>query len=130
MKTIEQFVDFMEGFLDERHQTQAYKATRTNDANTSTGKSSPIVKKAIHKGLLASPTDMTLRGKIKDLAGSVRNRMNVANESSAHPGFKAVQAKVAKKYGKKKAGAIVAAAARNASASAKRKNPKLKRVKG
>jgi hypothetical protein len=47
----------------------------------------------------------------------------------SHPGFKAVAAKVAKKYGKKAAGAIVASAARKASSSAKRKNPNLKKVK-
>lgn len=46
--------------------------------------------------------------------------------------FKSVQAKIAKKEGipKKNAGAILANASRNASAAAKRKNPKLKRVKG
>ena len=46
--------------------------------------------------------------------------------------FKKVQAKIAKKSGvsKKAAGAILASASRNASASAKRKNPKLKKVKG
>lgn len=45
--------------------------------------------------------------------------------------FKKVQAKIAKKEGvsKKRAGAILASASRNASPAAKRKNPKLKRVK-
>ncbi len=47
-----------------------------------------------------------------------------------HPGFKAVQKKIAKKYGMKKAGAILASATRKASASAKKKNPRLKKVKG
>lgn len=48
-----------------------------------------------------------------------------------HPGFKAVQAKIARKEGvsKKAAGAILASATRNASAKAKAKNPRLKRVK-
>lgn len=48
-----------------------------------------------------------------------------------HPGFKAVQEKIAKKQGvsKEKAGAILAAATRKASSAAKRKNPRLKRVK-
>jgi hypothetical protein len=50
--------------------------------------------------------------------------------SAAHPGFKAVQAKIAKKYGMKRAGAILASKTRNASAKAKKKNPRLKRVKG
>ena len=46
--------------------------------------------------------------------------------------FKKVQAKIAKKSGvsKKAAGAILASASRNASASAKKKNPKLKKVTG
>jgi hypothetical protein len=46
-----------------------------------------------------------------------------------HPGFKAVQGKIAAKYGMKAAGAILAASTRKASAKAKRKNPHLKRVK-
>ena len=48
-----------------------------------------------------------------------------------HPGFRAVQNKIAAKQGvsKKQAGAILAASTRNASAAAKRKNPRLKRVK-
>lgn len=46
--------------------------------------------------------------------------------------FKSVQAKIAKKQGisKDRAGAILAESSRHASAKAKRKNPKLKRVKG
>ena len=46
--------------------------------------------------------------------------------------FKSVAAKIAKKggYSKKDAGAILASASRKASASAKRKNPNLKKVKG
>jgi hypothetical protein len=49
----------------------------------------------------------------------------------AHPGFKAVQAKIqGEGYSKKIAGAILAARTRNASAAAKKKNPHLKRVKG
>ena len=47
-----------------------------------------------------------------------------------HPGFKAVQKKIAVKYGMKRAGAILAASTRRASEKAKRKNPRLKRVKG
>lgn len=51
--------------------------------------------------------------------------------SKKHPGFKAVQAKIAQKEGvsKKSAGAILASATRNASAKAKAANPKLKKVK-
>ncbi len=50
----------------------------------------------------------------------------------AHPGFKAVQKKIAGKFGgnMEKAGAILAASTRKASASAKKANPRLKRVKG
>lgn len=48
-----------------------------------------------------------------------------------HPGFKAVQAQIAKKEGvsKKQAGAILAAGTRKASAVARKKNPNLKKVK-
>lgn len=46
-----------------------------------------------------------------------------------HPGFKAVQKKIAKKYGTKAAGAILASKTRNASKSAKKANSRLKRVK-
>lgn len=50
----------------------------------------------------------------------------------AHPGFAAVQAKIAKKQGisKERAGAIVAAGARKASKKAVAANPRLKRVSG
>lgn len=50
--------------------------------------------------------------------------------AKAHPGFKAVQAKIASKEGvsKKAAGAILANSSRKASASAKRKNPRLRKV--
>ena len=47
-----------------------------------------------------------------------------------HIGFKAAQRKVAKKYGMKAAGRIVAAAARNASKKAHRANPRLSKVRG
>jgi hypothetical protein len=49
-----------------------------------------------------------------------------------HPGFKSVQNSISKKEGvsKKAAGAILAASTRKASASAKAKNPALKKVKG
>lgn len=52
--------------------------------------------------------------------------------AKAHPGFKAVASKIASKggYSKKSAGAILASATRGASASAKKANPRLKRVKG
>ena len=48
-----------------------------------------------------------------------------------HPGFKKVAASIAKKegVGKKAAGAILASATRKASAKAKKKNPRLRKVK-
>lgn len=48
-----------------------------------------------------------------------------------HPGFKAVQKKIAKKQGvsMKAAGAILASSTRKSSPSAKKKNPNLKKVK-
>lgn len=51
--------------------------------------------------------------------------------TSKHPGFKSVQNKIANKEGisKDRAGAILAASSRGASAKAKSKNPKLKKVK-
>ena len=53
-------------------------------------------------------------------------------KSKAHPGFKAVQKKIARKSGvsMERAGAILAASSRGASKAAKKKNPRLKRVKG
>lgn len=49
-----------------------------------------------------------------------------------HPGFKTVQAKIAKKEGvsEERAGAILAASSRRASAGAKKANPRLKKVNG
>ena len=48
-----------------------------------------------------------------------------------HPGFKAAQAQIAKRQGisAERAGAILAAGARKASPAAKKKNPRLMRVK-
>jgi hypothetical protein len=49
-----------------------------------------------------------------------------------HPGFKKVAASIARKQGisKKAAGAILANSSRKASKKAKRKNPRLKKVRG
>lgn len=51
--------------------------------------------------------------------------------TKTHPGFKSVQHSIAKKQGvsMKQAGAILASSSRNASAKAKRANPRLKKVK-
>lgn len=53
-------------------------------------------------------------------------------KSKSHPGFKAVQNKIAAKEGvsKKAAGAILASATRKASPAARAKNPSLNKVKG
>lgn len=58
--------------------------------------------------------------------------MSLSDALGKHPGFKAVQAKIASKegVGSKAAGAILAASTRKASIKAKRANPKLTRVKG
>lgn len=64
---------------------------------------------------------------------SITDTSNAGDDkvSKKHPGFKAVQNKIAKKEGvsKKDAGAILANASRHASKKAKKKNPKLKKVK-
>lgn len=50
--------------------------------------------------------------------------------SDKHPGFKAIQSKIESEgYSKKTAGAILAKKTRNASPAAKKKNPRLNRVK-
>ena len=55
----------------------------------------------------------------------------MAKKSKKHPGFAAVQRKIeGEGYSKKSAGAILANASRKASGSAKKKNPRLKRVRG
>lgn len=53
-------------------------------------------------------------------------------KSSAHPGFKAVQAKIAGEKGisKDRAGAILGSATRKAGATARKRNPRLNRVPG
>jgi hypothetical protein len=52
--------------------------------------------------------------------------------SKAHPGFAAVQSKIARKEGvsMKRAGGILAASTRRAGAPARKANPRLSRVKG
>lgn len=57
------------------------------------------------------------------------NGMNM--KSNKHPGFKAVAKSISKKQGisNKDASAILAASSRKASYAAKKKNPRLNRVK-
>lgn len=50
--------------------------------------------------------------------------------NKTHPGFKKIKEEIAKKYGSKAAGAILAGKTRKVSKEAKKKNPNLKRVKG
>jgi hypothetical protein len=52
--------------------------------------------------------------------------------AKAHPGFKGASASIARKQGIpiERAKAILASGTRGASTAAKRKNPRLKRVKG
>ena len=52
--------------------------------------------------------------------------------SKAHPGFKSVQASIARKEGvsSARAGAILGAATRRAGPAARKANPRLNRVKG
>lgn len=49
-----------------------------------------------------------------------------------HPGFKAVQSKIAKREGVSadRAGAILAAAGRKASSAARKANPRLNKIRG
>ena len=59
-------------------------------------------------------------------------KMRKVKKTKAHPGFKAVASSIASKQGisKERANAILASKTRKASAKAKRKNPRLKRVRG
>lgn len=54
----------------------------------------------------------------------------MAKSTKGHPGFQNVQKKIAKQQGvsQERAGAILAASTRRASASARKANPRLKRV--
>lgn len=57
--------------------------------------------------------------------------MKKKSTGKKHPGFKAVAKKIARREGisEKRASAILAAATRRASPAAKKRNPRLKRVK-
>jgi hypothetical protein len=111
----------------------------------------PTVTPASTKPFAFSPTDDALdtsikrearRGVVPGMATSIGRRFfasggrtglrgSYAGGGGAHPGFKAVQAKIAAKSGvpMKNAGAILAASTRRASPAAKRANPRLNRVK-
>jgi hypothetical protein len=53
----------------------------------------------------------------------------VGGHTSAHPGFQAVEAKIAQEPGIRNPGAVLAARTRDASAKAKAANPRLNHVK-
>lgn len=55
---------------------------------------------------------------------------NKQAHSPAHPGFKAVEAKIGREKGIRNPGAVLAAAARKASPAAVKANPRLARVSG
>ena len=67
-----------------------------------------------------------------NLQNAMKRRVSGGGHSAAHPGFQAVQNKIANQQGisQERAGAILANSSRNASAAAKKKNPRLKRVNG
>ena len=81
-----------------------------------------------------------MKGKMAELPEHGRNYLGHFSQESVlrmghnvkHPGFKEVQAEIAEKQGvsEERAGAILASQTRKASASAKKSNPHLKRVKG
>lgn len=56
----------------------------------------------------------------------------MAKHTKAHPGFKAIEGKISRNEGisRDEAAAILAKRSDDASAKAKKKNPRLKRVKG
>ena len=66
-----------------------------------------------------------------DFTGSIGGEDLHNPRNPKHPGFKKVQAGIAKKMGvsNDRAGAILASSTRKSSAGAKAKNPHLKRVK-
>jgi len=92
----------------------------------------PVAGGNMAKGGPLKAVDASKNPGLAKLPTEVRNNMGYAKKGGAHPGFKAVKEKIAKKQGisGKAAAAILAAASRNASASAKKKNPRLKKVKG
>lgn len=70
------------------------------------------------------------QGKLKSYhsSGAAKGRPS----TSKHPGFKAIQKRIAAQQGipEERAGAILANAGRNASPAAKKANPRLKRIRG
>jgi hypothetical protein len=108
--------------------------TATNDykIDSSTGKMKyvPSRKKG---GTTKSFPDLNKDGKVTkaDILVGKGVIPKAKSGGTAHPGFKAVQSKIAAKQGisKEAAGAILASSTRKASAKAKAANPRLKKVK-
>ena len=70
--------------------------------------------------------------KHEKMEGAKERKKEYGSAKGKHPGFKAVQAKIAAKQGvgMERAGAILAAGARKASTKAVKANPRLKKVSG
>jgi len=60
----------------------------------------------------------------------MKGGMSMAKHSKAHPGFKAVEAKIGQNPKIKNPGAVLAAASRGVSKAAHKANPRLNKVKG
>ncbi len=86
-----------------------------------------LKKKGFHKD-----EDCLDRWEDNDLKIKETKAEGLVYKGSEHPGFRAVQEKIASEYGgnMKKAGAILASRTRNASTTAREKNPRLNNVKG
>lgn len=121
------------------------RAVKTSCKNTkvrtASGACSPERKPMMKEGgrspfgilsIIAGIDDNPDKTRADKIAGAKMNNKGMAKGGAVHPGFKAVQSKIAAKQGisKKAAGAILASSARKASAKAKAANPRLKRVKG
>jgi hypothetical protein len=105
------------------------KAQRKNNRSRAMSKVGPVVGKVL--GTVATIGALGL-GAMK--GKKLLDKQALENKKSGgttHPGFKAVQSKIAAKQGisKEAAGAILASSARKASAKAKAANPRLKKVK-
>jgi hypothetical protein len=88
-------------------------------------------RKQMNQGVIPGMFE-SIRRRFFRRGGAVGLRKAMMGGGGAHPGFKAVQAKIAAKQGipMKRAGAILAASSRRASPAAKRRNPRLLRVSG
>lgn len=88
--------------------------------------------KKVGKRAYVSAVNSTVKRRKTDSKASATKSLPDYKKGGAHPGFKSVQNSIASKEGVSKAaaGAILASATRKASPSAKKANPKLKKVRG